>query len=431
MSFISSVIFTYSSKIVSIMFLFATNIIIAKSLGPEGLGIIEVVMVVVGIAIQFGHLGLPNSIIYHTSKYPDELDKIITILMFVGLCSGFFLAIITGTILFVVPSIVKGIDLCFFYLALCSIPFAISYQHLQNVFIGIKKLYQYNLLDIANKLIICIFTFIVLVVFHFGIVSVIIIQVVGTMVIFSVAVYFVSRIRPLSRFLSIQLLREMLKFGFILYLGTVIAYCVLRSDILLANYYLNAYSVGIYSVAVKISDLILVLPAVIGMLLVPHLISNNATNSEEISSKVIRIFIFIMAIICCVIGLFSQQFIVFIYGPTFIDSSMLLLVLLPGIFFLSIQQIGCYYLIAMKDFRFIPLYWLMALLINVGINIILLPSIGIIGASISSSLAYGIMLLAVLTHIIRKSNIKPNKWLIIEREDFQLLYCYIKHLHKS
>ena len=71
------------------------------------------------------------------------------------------------------------------------------------------------------------------------------------------------------------------------------------------------------------------------------------------------------------------------YGARFADASIQLLILLPGIYLVSIEAVLVHISRAVGLPLAIPLFWLVTLALNVGLNFALVPAWGARGAALS------------------------------------------------
>ena len=70
---------------------------------------------------------------------------------------------------------------------------------------------------------------------------------------------------------SLASLRSGLGYGVRAYLGSLFAFLVLKSDILLVKYLRGAEETGYYAIAVGLADILMMLPTVVGTVLFPRL----------------------------------------------------------------------------------------------------------------------------------------------------------------
>ncbi len=104
--------------------------------------------------------------------------------------------------------------------------------------------------------------------------------------------------------------------------------------------------------------------------------------------RIALIFFILMIILTIVFFTIGKQVITLVYDIDFIRSYDVFIALLPAVFFLSFGSIINTFFWS-KGFPIMTIILpIIALAINIGLNIILIPLIGIIGAAIATSISY-------------------------------------------
>lgn len=192
---------------------------------------------------------------------------------------------------------------------------------------------------------------------------------------------------------------ELLKESWPLILVGMASVINMRMDqVLLANM-TNFTVVGNYAAAVRVSELWLVLPGILGSSIYPAIIS--AKNSSEslyrnrlfTVTKYMALFTIPFAI---VVSLFSSEIIKVLYGVQFPDAALYLsLYIWTGVPFLIFFVFSQAFLIErLTKYNFyITVY---AVTVNIALNLILIPRFGGIGAVIGTLIvAYGAQLISI------------------------------------
>jgi O-antigen/teichoic acid export membrane protein len=182
----------------------------------------------------------------------------------------------------------------------------------------------------------------------------------------------------------------MLKYGLRVYLATLIAFLVIRLDMLLVNGYLGNEQAGQYAVAVALADAMYILPAVIALNLFAHVARGMGAES---SAQVFRSVGLIYAVLCIASVPLSIVVIRAVYGPQFDDAIPLYWWLAPGIFCLGMLNILAQHFAGGGFPIRAALVWFVGLGVNLAINLLFLGSGGAYVASIASSVAYAILLI--------------------------------------
>jgi O-antigen/teichoic acid export membrane protein len=100
--------------------------------------------------------------------------------------------------------------------------------------------------------------------------------------------------------------------------------------------------------------------------------------------------LFLSLTIPSVVGMsmFSQQLLKIFTTSEFLTSEALVLLLGIGIIFSGVYQINSYTILLIKQTKWIPFIIATASIISVGLNLLLIPQIGILGAAVSSVVSY-------------------------------------------
>ena len=156
-----------------------------------------------------------------------------------------------------------------------------------------------------------------------------------------------------------------------------------RLDVLLLAQFVSASTIGLYSIAVAVTEAVLFIPK--GL---TNVILSSTSKHGKVSSEAIRILSsFVLATIVSV-ALVSPWVVPQVFGEEFTASVPALLLLLPGTFFLSMGVVGAYALFGLERGQFAAKAAILGASLTVLLNVILIPYYGIIGAAVSSSLAY-------------------------------------------
>jgi O-antigen/teichoic acid export membrane protein len=195
-------------------------------------------------------------------------------------------------------------------------------------------------------------------------------------------------------------LRAGLGYGLRAYLGSLFAFLVLKSDVLLVSYLRGPVETGYYSIAVGLADILLMLPAVVGTVLFPRLSAASDLGERwRLTRRVLSALAPAVPLALVVVLLGARPFIRLAYGPAFEPSFPAVAWLLPGIGCLAVNMV-LMNLFASCGMPAVVVYSpLAALVVNVGANLVAIPALGFVGASITSSACYLLMLLISIGHL--------------------------------
>ena len=423
--FAKNVAATFISKILIIAMGLLASIIVARTLGPSGKGILAALGAMVGIALQFGNLGIHGANTYFTAKDKSKASSLVGNSFWLALIIGLILLSSTYLFLFQHPGALGNIDFRLAMIALMVVPFALLTYFWQNILVGLNKIKPYNLILIIQQFLYLIGAIIILLVFKKGIFPLVIFNTLTAVIISFLFGFYLIKIKEFSLKLNKDLIQKSLAYGFKIYLSCFFAYLVLRSDLFILNYFRGSAETGIYSIAAGFVDGIFLLPAIIGLLLLPKAVENLG-QSGELIAKTTRISFIIIGIICLGAIILGRSAINLIFGSMFDKSFIPLLILIPGAFFFALETIIVQYFAAHN--RLIPIiyYWIIATILNIGLNIVFIPVYGMIAAAVSSLFAYSFVFFAVSLKFLSINQYSFKSFFPSIKETLEILYGYRK-----
>jgi O-antigen/teichoic acid export membrane protein len=393
--FIHNVLETFATKITIVAIGFASSVVTARYLGPEGRGILVVLITITGMAMQFANFGLHASNTYFIAKDRDKLPQIIGNTLWLSLVGGSVILIIVLSILYYNQNLIIGIPISYLLITLISIPFSLFFMLGQNILLGLQEVRTYNMSELFLRLASFIVIALLLIVLEQDVAAVVTVNTFFAIV-FSLGIMKILLPNESKLFsFDTSLFKQMIRYGFKAYLAAIFSFLVIRFDILMVNYFLGPNNAGVYSIAVQIADLLYILPVTIGMILFPK-ISRMKEGSWEFTKKTVWVTAGIMFVVCFLTAFFARPFITLFYGNAFSGATEPLLWLLPGIYALSLQTIFMNYFVGIGFPTYAVYYHFIGFGSNVFLNYILIPKFSLNGAAIASTLSYSIIFFAAL-----------------------------------
>ncbi|MFH1508432.1 MAG: flippase [Candidatus Omnitrophota bacterium] len=149
--------------------------------------------------------------------------------------------------------------------------------------------------------------------------------------------------------------------------------------------------VGIYSAAVKLAEIFNIIPIALKISILPLLsvyfftAVDNFRKTYELSFKFILIAVIPLALW---VSLFSNQIIYVFYGAKFIRSGLALSFLIWAEVFVFLGVVNNAILVSSNKQVFDPLFTGVSAVLNVILNLLLIPKHGFMGAAVSSLVSY-------------------------------------------
>jgi len=213
--------------------------------------------------------------------------------------------------------------------------------------------------------------------------------------------------------------KDALTFGVQGHLGSVLQFLNYRLDMFMVSFFTGAADLGYYTVAVSLAEMLWYLPDAAGFVLFPKTASAEPEAARRFTPKVARLLLFITALAAVGLFLVSRPLIVTLYTKQFLPALRPLWVLLPGVVALSYSKV----IFSDLSGRGKPYYGTLASLVSVvltlGLNPLLIPRWGIIGAAVVSSLAYAANAAAAVVFYTRETGNLPGQTLWVQKGDLQ------------
>ncbi len=201
---------------------------------------------------------------------------------------------------------------------------------------------------------------------------------------------------------DVRTLRAGLAFGLKVHGGAIAFFLLLRLDQVLVQGLVGFRALGLYSLAVTIGELLWLLCEPLAIAVLPHQARVEGDNDRRLAFATARLALLFALVGGTVLWVASPWLIGFVYGRAFDDAASLLRWLLPGIVALSAARPLSTLLLRDGRPLLLSALGLLTLIANVGLNLVLLPSIGTVGASVASSIAYVALLVAYVGVTRRK-----------------------------
>ncbi len=422
MRFSRDVAATFSARIALVGLSVASSVLTARALGPGGRGILATLGALAGIGLQLGNLGLHASNTYQVSRDRRLLSPLWGNSRRTAWALGLGLALLTAGLAVALPGLLGEIRLSLLVPSVACIPFQLLVLFGLNLLVGLGRLPLFNALEVAFRGVGVAALFVVLVLLKGDILWVLVLNLLvaagGAVVVARVLGNQVRAEGGGASRTDLALFRTSVGYGARAYTAALLAYLIVRSDMLLVNYLRGTSDAGIYSIAVQVADLIYLLPMSIGMVLFPRL-TRHGEGDPIFAMKVTRHTAFLLLVLCAAAALLARPAVVLLYGQGFSPAVTALWWLLPGIWAYGVSNQVATQLASSGMPLPAVLIWIPPLLLNVALNLSWIPRWGINGASASSSLCY--LLVLVLHLALWKKRIKGSvgEALFLRRSDLQ------------
>src|SRR2546428_2368832 len=297
------------------------------------------------------------------------------------------------------------------------IPFVLLQFCLLGIAQAQERFREYNLRQIVPNVLSLIGLTVTLVLLHMGLVGAVIVQVTVQVFMTLWMTWRVHRESPLHFAWKGELARGMLGFGSKSYVQTLAATLHFRVDQFLCAYFLTPADVALYAIAVNFVNLLLRIPEATGTVMFPRIAGFSDRDAHAATTRVCRHTLLVLGLGVIAFAIAGPIAIPLLYGHRYDGAVRPLLILLPGLLMMAPYQLLTRTFTSRGRQEVNILAACLALALNVGLNLILIPRYGIAGAALANGLSYATAAVTLLTAFVRASGHSVGETLVVRREE--------------
>lgn len=379
-----------------------TGIAVANYLSVIQKAEVDQFRLVVTFSSEIASLGLASGFLYYSTKEEHYSSKSFGSALVYALFL-FALAIVAAFTTYDEAShFLKGIPLIIFRLAVLSAPFRLLTNMLYGLQQAIGKPIMYHFSGLLEGLIIL---GTVLGLKQWGTLNsehVIIGSSIGILAGTGLSILGVVR-HKIPPIWERATFKEMIVFGFPIYIGLILNYLHFRIDEVLINSYLGKPQFAVYSVSVRWAEMMFLIDSAILGASLQRIGSYSQEEGYRYSFKLFRIQTPI--VILAAVGFLGLSYVMIFnlyLKPEYHQSWSIMALLLPGICSWSVARIFSQYLVYNRGKK----YWMIwmnivGLCLNLCLNLIFIPKYGLTAVALSSSVSYATVLLVVYLMMLK------------------------------
>lgn len=385
---------------------FIASVVIARVLGPTGRGEYVVAVTVASTAMAVGHLSVEQANLYLWSER-GERSRLVGAAIATGIAAGLAAVLFTGFVLAAGPWL-DGTDPVLLVVALAAVPAGIAALYLNGLLVADGQLRAMNL---ATGVAAVGQTAVVLVLAALGeltVLAVVVVWAVVTILPLAVQIPALAR-RPGIARPDRALVREAVGIGLRYHPGMVAVFLVLRVDIFMLEGLSTTAAVGIYSLAVTLTEATYLVTDPIAQAAVSAQVG-EARGDAAYTARIARTNLVVSGLLMLALVAVAPIAVPLVFGEPFGPSVGPIVALALGTVAWSFQRpLGVF---AVQQHR--P--WLVtavsatALAVNVGLNLVLIPRLVEVGAALASTVTYTSLTLFYVVWFLRRSG---SHWRIL------------------
>ncbi|HDQ15758.1 MAG TPA: flippase [Bacteroidetes bacterium] len=398
-------VIVFIGLIISKIFTYLYRILLARGLGPEAYGIFSLCFAIVSFLTAMSKFGVPSALERYIPIYLKDKSRLKGIITF-SLRTAFIVSLILAVLTFVFSSNIAvwlnspeiSEVLKIFSL---SIPFIVLLSLLVSISKGFKNILyptiSFNLIYPSFNLLLAG----MLIYMGYGVVSIAIAFFAANVLALLFLVLkietkifsFTAKIKPV--FMNSEILKYSVPLLFV-----AISYLIIGwTDTIMLGYFESETVVGLYNAALPTAALMMFAPSVLVPLLLPvfsSLMSKKKNNQISNLYKTVSYWTVLINLPLLMLFFAASNLILkILFGDIFTTASFAFIVLSAGFFMKSLAVPSIKMMELHKQTKTIFWIILSSALLNVLLNLAMIPRYGMDGAAISSAISFLIIFLAV------------------------------------
>lgn len=397
-----------------------TDVLIARMLGPQGRGAYALAILVPGFLVLIASLGIGVSNTYFCGSKKYSVDDLASSSVISSLALGILFTLAFWAYFFIShPSFLKDVDPSALIITTIVLPFNLLMSYFSYILLGQDRIKEYNLITLVRGG--ALLFFIIMFVWQ-GKGGLIGATMAWAGAVIVAAIFSILRVRKsaiLKWTFNLPLFTDTVKFGVKAQLGSVIAFFYFRLNIFLIAIFLNVTFVGYYSIAIGLAERLLFLPGIVGTLIFASTSALSTEDANRLTPKICRNTLFLTFLFAAIFFAVSKYAILLLYGVDFFPAVQPLWILLPGAIALSLDKVLGNEITGRGKPIVGTIIAAISLVINIPLNLLLIPRMGIIGAALATSISYSATAVMTFIVFIKISKVSWVDVILVKREDLR------------
>lgn len=380
------------NRIIAFGLALAVSSLRGHTLGTEAFGVFSVAVLLPTLLATFLNMGISISAVYYIARGEVGVRQALRsnlgvsmVTSLVGMIGGGLLVAYCG------PWLFPNVSLAVLWIAIAYFPMLLLRTNLAGLLQATEDFRAYRWLLTLELLSTLVFTFVVFQLWDATPESTLLAFCLGTFVAV-IASYWAARKhlaaddRPHMPGYTIKSLR----YGWKANLANLLAFLNYRQDIVLVNLFMGPAETGIYAATLTLAERLWILSQSVSTVMFPRLASlhEDPDQAHAMTERVSRAVLVFTTVTSVGVAALACPLLSLIYGEDFGAGATALLLLLPGFVLASWARMLTNSLAAAGHVGWNAIMAAVVVIVNVIANLILIPTFGICGASIASSVGW-------------------------------------------
>lgn len=405
-----------SVQVVTAVSTLVIGAIVARTLGPDGKGVLSLLQQSVGILVILGDLGLGIAAIYYISKGRVCAGTVLgnALVLLAGVS-----AVALGGLALLLRSPVAVVEVSWTYtvIAFALFVFTLLLSWTSAIVTGLEGTRGAARASIVSSAVTLASVAGLWLLGYASPASVLASATLGaaTGILWGL-VPVSAALRPVH--VSTDALRTMMRYSIRLHAASAADLIHFRQDLLLLGWLSGTSAVGLYSVALSVAEIAARLPSAIGTAIQAQASRVSEESALDFSARALRLTVLIALGTTMLLALIVPVAIPLVFGTAFLPAVAAFYLLVPRILANSlVWPVSSY-----QSARGI-VYWrvsIFATALNLALNVVLIPGWGFQGAAVAASVSNVVLLTLLMRRLCRDSGQPARFFLVPTRDDLAM-----------
>ncbi|MFK4226650.1 lipopolysaccharide biosynthesis protein [Streptomyces sp. NPDC019890] len=385
-----------------------TSAVIARSLEPEGRGVYYMAVTVATTATMLGHLSgeQSQSALWTDAGRREALaGNSVPLALVLGTLSGLAG---TASVAAVGPETLNLPGMYLVMVACLSVPLGIASNYAGNIALLRGRVDVANWSLLAGALAQCAPVAALAAGERLSVAAALMVWVAAGGV---PLVVFISVGAAAGRHRDLTLARTTVTTGARYHLGPASVFLLMNADIYLLSALTGAREVGIYSLAVGLAGYSRMLADVVSQVMLNRQFNSSDTEAADVTVRITRYAVLLALASALVLTVAAPVLVSAVYGAAYTDAVPLVMLLAPGVMALGASRLPSTYLLRSRRAPTVVVPSVIALVVNMALNLLLIPVWGAAGCALASSLAYVLLAALQMRLFSRMTGVQARKLL--------------------
>jgi O-antigen/teichoic acid export membrane protein len=413
----------FSSRTAVTLFGTVTGIILARKLGPHDRGLLTLVLLLPATLTTITKFGITQANVYCVRREGASVGAVASNSLALAVYLGFGLGVLgwlfRTTLL---STVMREVPVWALVLALARLPLLLIDNYFCGVLQAINNFSIYNRRTVIGGFLLLVAIVALWLTAKLTLMTAVSVYSLASLIVVVWLLLDTRRLIPFGMGMNRQLLGQQMRFGLKSYTQVLAMHLLFRIDVYMVSYFLNASQTAFYGLALHFTETILEIPQAVGWVIYPRLTSLDKQQVHELTAQVCRRTVLLTGLGGLAVVSLGPFVIPLWYGHAFAAASKPLAFATVGMVMMSV------FTIITRDFTSRNKQVVnicagtVALLLNVLLNVFMIPAFGISGAALATSISYSVAALMLMVAYHRESGIALSEVVIPQAADVRFIW---------